>query len=113
MADENADLFAEFQEFLTQKRQAEKDEQSAEDFEVEIWDKDGRGVRTRRSHAKPFLQSLGIDVDSNPESDTGSDPESGGKPNPKGTSKPTGSNRNAAGPNSSVRKYFTKNPVKP
>lgn len=113
MADENADLFAEFQEFLTQKRQAEKDEQSAEDFEVEIWDKDGRGVRTRRSHAKPFLQSLGIDVDNDPESDTGSGTESDGKSDGKGTKKPTGRQSNAAGPNSSVRKYFTKNPVKP
>jgi hypothetical protein len=112
MADENADLFAEFQEFLTQKRQAEKDEQSAEDFEVEIWDKDGRGVRTRRSHAKPFLQSLGIDVDTDPESDKGDGTKSDGKSDGKGAGKPTGSQRNATGTQSTVRKYFTKNPVK-
>lgn len=112
MADENADLMAEFQDFLTQKRQAEKDEQSAEDFEVEIWDKDGRGVRTKRSHAKPFLQSLGIDLDPDPESDKGNDPESDGKSKPKGTNKPTGSQRNATGATSTVRKYFTNNPVK-
>lgn len=111
MADDNADLFAEFQEFLTAKRQAEKDEQSAEDFEVEIWDKEGNGVRTRRSHAKPFLQSLGIDLDKDPESDKGDGTKSDGKPNPKGTSQSTGSGGNATGTKSTVRKYFVKNPA--
>lgn len=113
MADENADLFAEFQEFLTAKRQAETDEQSAQDFEVEIWDKDGRGVRTKRSHARPFLQSLGIDLDPDPEPNTGGNPESDGKSNPKGSNKPTGRQSNATGTQSVTRKYFTKNPVKP
>lgn len=111
MADTNEDLFAEFQEFLTAKRQAEKDEQQAEDFEVEIWDKDGRGVRTRRSHAKPFLQSLGIDVDNDPESDKGEGTESDGKSNPKGGKRSTGKQSNASGTQSVTRKYFTKNPV--
>lgn len=107
MADENADLMAEFQEFLTQKRQAEKDEQSAEDFEVEIWDKDGRGVRTRRSHAKPFLQSLGIDVDPDPESGSTDSGESG-KDKSKGSGQAKGPTRNSTGTQSTVRKYFTK-----
>jgi hypothetical protein len=107
MADDNASLMAEFEEFLNQKRQAEKDEQSSEDFDVEIWDEKGRGVRTKRSHAKPFLQSLGIDVDTDPESDQGNDPESDGKSNTKGNNKPTGSGKNPTGSQSTVRKYFT------
>lgn len=64
---ENEDLFKEFQEFLDAKRKAEKEEADAEDFEVEIFDEKGRGARTKRSHAKPFLQSLGIDLDPEPE----------------------------------------------
>lgn len=107
MADGNADLMAEFEDFLTQKRQAEKDEQSAEDFDVEIWDEKGRGVRTKRSHAKPFLQSLGIDLDNDAESDQDSGTESDGKSNAKGSNKPTGSSKNATGSQSTVRKYFT------
>lgn len=112
MADEQSDLFKEFEEFITAKRQAEKDEQSAEDFEVEIWNKDGAGVRTRRSHAKPFLQTLGIDIDPPADNDKGDGSESGGKDNTKGTGKPTGKTSNANGPQSTVRKYFTKTPAK-
>lgn len=111
MADENADLMAEFQEFLTQKRQAEKDEQQAEDFEVEIWDKDGRGVRTRRSHAKPFLQSLGIDVDPPTDDDGSTDSGKSGKDNTKGSGQTKGTTRNSTGSQSTVRKYFVKNPA--
>lgn len=111
MADDNADLFAEFQEFLTQKRQAENAEKEAEDFEVELWDEKGRGVRTKRSHAKPFLQSLGIDLDPAPDNDSGDGQESGGKTKPKGSGKPTGTGSNATGTSSTVRKYFVKNPV--
>lgn len=103
MADEN--LLAEFEEFLTAKRQAEKDEQSSEDFEVEIWDEKGRGVRTKRSHAKPFLQSLGLDPDPEPDKDSGDTDKSGGDTDKK---KP-GSTRNPpTGSTSTVRKYFTK-----
>lgn len=111
MPDDQSDLFKEFEEFINAKRQAEKDAESAEDFEVEIWDKDGRGVRTRRSHAKPFLQSLGIDVDPPADSDQGDGTESGGKTKPKGSGGARGTGSNATGTQSTVRKYFTKNPV--
>ena len=99
MADE--DLFREFQEFLSAKKKAESDEREAEDFEVELWDKDGRGVRTKRSHAKPFLQSLGIDLDPEPD-DEGDTGDTGGKKEPakkKPAPKP---------PVNTVRKYFGK-----
>lgn len=110
MADENADLMAEFQEFLTAKRDRENAEAQSEDFEVEIWDEKGRGVRTKRSHAKPFLQSLGIDTDPEPNNDAGDTGD-----NDAGKGKPKGSRQTKAPPagsSSVARKYFTKNPVK-
>ena len=110
MADDNADLMAEFQEFLTAKRESENAEKDAEDFEVEIWDKDGRGVRTKRSHAKPFLQSLGIDIDPEPDNDNGDADKSGGKTGSKGGRQSTGTKSNATGSQSVTRKYFTKTP---
>jgi hypothetical protein len=112
VADDQSDLFKEFEEFINAKRQAESEAQSAEDFEVEIWDEKGRGVRTKRSHAKPFLQSLGIDTDPEPNNDPADGTQSDGKTKPKGSGKPTGSSHNATGSSSTVRKYFTKNPVK-
>ena len=112
MADNNEDLMAEFQEFLTQKREAEKANAQEEDFEIEIWTKDGDGVRTRRSHAKPFLQRLGIDVD--PPAGSGDDSgQSGngktGDKNKTGRSS-TGKTSNATGSQSITRKYFVKTP---
>lgn len=107
MADEN--LLAEFEEFLTAKRESEKNEQQAEDFEVEIWDEKGRGVRTKRSHAKPFLQSLGIDIDPDVETNEGNSGESKEKGN---KSKPRSAGNSPAGSASTVRKYFTKSPAK-
>jgi hypothetical protein len=99
MADnDNSGLMAEFEEFLSQKRETENAEKVNEDFEVEIWDDKGRGVRTRRSHAKPFLQSLGIDLDPEPETE---DNDSGKKAKPR----PTGKTQASA---SVTRKYFTK-----
>jgi hypothetical protein len=103
MADEKTEptdeLMSEFAEFLEAKRAKEKESAEAEDFEVEIWDEKGRGVRTRRSHAKPFLQSLGIDVDTPPKGDNADDGDKtkGKKPAP----------RKASPPQNSVRKYFT------
>lgn len=98
-AENNEDLMSEFQEFLEAKHAKEKEAADNEDFDVEIWDEKGRGVRTKRSHAKPFLQSLGIDLD--PEPPDGD--ESGDKAKPKTT------NRKAApsGSTSVTRKYFT------
>jgi hypothetical protein len=97
----NDDLMKEFAEFLETKRAKEKEDADSEDFDVEIWDEKGRGVRTRRSHAKPFLNSLGIDVD--PPA-TGNNDGSADETKTKKTSprKATPAQSN------SVRKYFTK-----
>jgi hypothetical protein len=96
----NDELMSEFAEFLEAKRAKEKESAEAEDFEVEIWDEKGRGVRTRRSHAKPFLQSLGIDVDppAKGDSNDGGDEGKTRKTNPRKTTQPQAN---------SVRKYFT------
>jgi hypothetical protein len=97
---DNTELMAEFAEFLEAKRASEKESAEAEDFDVEIWDEKGRGVRTRRSHAKPFLNSLGIDVDV--PADTTDKTDDGDK------SKNSKTNtRKAKPPESTVRKYFT------
>jgi hypothetical protein len=97
MADDNSGLMAEFEEFLKAKQEKESSEAAEEDFEVEIFDKNGEGVRTRRSHAKPFLNRLGIDVDPEPEpADDKKNPVASKKP-------PTG--KTATG--SVTRKYFT------
>lgn len=106
---DNDDLMAEFQEFLTQKRANEEAEKESEDFEVEIWDEKGRGVRTRRSHAKPFLQSLGLDPDTESggnDGDNNGDDKSG---NSKTSGrKSTGSKSTGTQASGTVRKYFTK-----
>jgi hypothetical protein len=86
----------EFEEFLTAKKAKEKEETDAEDFEIEIGDKDGNFVRTRRSHAKPFLNRMGIDVDAPAETEP---TEGGTKPKPKPKSNTP--------QQSTVRKYFT------
>ena len=104
MADDKTDLFKEFEQFLEQKRANEQEEAAKEDFDVEIWDEKGRGVRTRRSHAKPFLQSLGIDIDPPGDDTTDTDGDTTSKDKPKGSrqgSKDTG-------PKSVARKYFVK-----
>lgn len=100
MADNDSDILAQFQEFLDAKAAADKENSDAEDFDIEIWDEKGRGVRTKRSHAKPFLQSLGIDLD----------PESTSEPDTKGgkTSPKTQKTGTPTPPTSTVRKYFAK-----
>lgn len=105
MADNDSDLMAEFQEFLNAKKAQEKEASESEDFEVEIWDSDGRGVRTKRSHARPFLQSLGIDLDpSTDDSSDNSDKDAG-----KGDkSRPRQAKSSSAQGQSITRKYFTK-----
>lgn len=94
MADKENDLMAEFQEFLTAKAEKEKQEAEADDYDVEVWDEKGRGARIKRSHARPFLQTLGIDLEKTEESP---EAEGGDKPKPKG--KPAQSQTVA-------RKYF-------
>jgi hypothetical protein len=98
----NDDILSQFQEFLAAKQQQEKADSESEDFDVEIWDKDGRGVRTKRSHAKPFLQSLGLDVDPEPSKESDDD-----KPDSKKKSAPvrTATSTAATG---TARKYFKK-----
>jgi hypothetical protein len=109
VADKDEDLMAEFQEFLTQKRQSEQEAANSEDYDVEVWDEKGRGARIRRSHAKPFLQTLGIDTDD--ESDGNDDDKSGdGKSGdtPKSNRKSTGSKSTSNAASGVARKYFTK-----
>lgn len=103
MADNDADILTQFQEFLAAKKAEEDAENQSEDFEIEIFDGSGKGVRTRRSHAKPFLQSLGLDLDPTP---APTEPE--GKPGKK-----SGKTEGTPAPTAPVtggmpRKYFTK-----
>ncbi len=110
MADNDGGILAEFEEFLNAKKAQEQESANADDYEVEVWDEKGRGARVRRSHAKPFLQSLGIDLDAEPPGEGGS--ESGDNGSDKSKSK---SSRNATGRQSTsvasggaARKYFVK-----
>jgi hypothetical protein len=101
LADDNGGILAEFEEFLKAKQEAAQQTAGEDDYDVEIWDETGKGARVKRSHAKPFLQSLGIDLD--PESEGDKDDKGKTKPPPKGrtatTTQPTGS---------ITRKYFVK-----
>lgn len=99
------DILAQFQEFLSQKEANDKANAESEDFDVEIWDESGRGVRTKRSHAKPFLQSLGLDVDPEPDNTDAKDDD---KDKGKSKTKPTGKTAVTNPAATSVRKYFTK-----
>ena len=96
-------LFKAVKEFVSAKNQSEADAKADEE-EVEIWDKEGRGARVKRSAAKPFLQSLGIDLD--PVVETEDDKDKG---KDKGKARPTGRTaQTAATGQSTVRKYFSK-----
>lgn len=112
MANEDSDILKEFQEFLTQRQEAERAQADSEDFEVEIFDEKGRGVRTRRSHAKPFLQSLGLDIDAT-ETDSGTDNNAqrsdGASGNTKSNTKGNSSSKAAPQASTGVaRRYFTR-----
>lgn len=96
--------FAEFMEWMTAKKQAEADAQT-EDEEVEIWNSKGEGARVKRSVAKPFLQSLGIDLDPTP--DTSGDSKDKDKPGKKPATGRTAQNAATTG-QGTIRKYFTK-----
>jgi hypothetical protein len=107
--DQDPDILAQFAEFLKQKEANDKETAEAEDFDIEFWDEKGRGVRTKRSHAKPFLQQFGIDLDPKPEGGDSGDPKDGGtKTGSKGSGSAKGSGSNATGSQSTVRKYFVK-----
>jgi hypothetical protein len=100
VATEDNDILAEFAEFMKAKKESESQEAASEDHDVEIWDEKGRGARVKRSMAKPFLQSLGIDMDPEPATDDTDEGNSGTKAKPKpGPKGPT---------NSTARKYFVK-----
>lgn len=111
MADDNSGLMAEFEEFLNAKREKEAQNAQDEDYDVEVWDEKGRGARVRRSHAKPFLQSLGIDLD--PESDGDSDDNGGSKGGgntSKGNRQSTGKQSASGASGGVARKYFVSKP---
>jgi hypothetical protein len=111
MADDNSGLMAEFEEFLNAKAQKQAESDASEDYDVEVWDEKGRGARVRRSHAKPFLQSMGIDLD--PESDgDDSDNDGSGKggSTSKGNQRPTGKQSASNASGGVARKYFVSKP---
>jgi hypothetical protein len=102
VADNNDDILTQFQEFLAAKQASENEEKEAEDFEVEIF-KGDQGVRTRRSHAKPFLQQLGIDLD--PEPTEPKDPKTDGAKGKQSTGKQAASTA-ATGNAGVAARYF-------
>jgi hypothetical protein len=107
VAEKDDSILGEFAEFLEAKKASEAEQATSEDYEVEVWDKEGRGARIKRSHAKPFLQSLGIDLDPEPPNDGGGegDGKSAGKTPPKGrTNSPSATSTGAT----VTRKYFGK-----
>lgn len=108
MADKQDDILSQFAEFLDAKKQADQEKADSEDYDVEIWDEKGRGARVRRSHARPFLQSLGIDLDddsSNSGDDAGDDKSGKSKPAAKQSTGKQSSNTQTGG---IARKYFVK-----
>jgi hypothetical protein len=111
VADEPS-MMEQFEEFLKAKEENARKQAAEEDEEVEIWDKDGRGARLKRSRAKPFLQSLGIDLDPPASSDSGDDD---GKNTGKGdgkTGNSPGKKTQTAAQGNVARRYFTKSPGK-
>ena len=110
MADDTSSLMAEFEQFLAAKQAKADEDAQQEDYEVEVWNEKGQGARLRRSHAKPFLQSLGIDVDPPANGDTNPDQSGDGSTGDKskGGRKSTGSQSNATGTQSVARKYFVR-----
>lgn len=109
MADEQQSILEEFAAFLESKREADAQAVASDDEEVEIWDEKGRGARVRRSRARPFLQSLGIDLDT-----TGDGNSTDNKDDTK-DDKSTNKGRTSTGKTASnsassgiVRKYYAK-----
>lgn len=107
------DILQQFKEFLDAKAANEKEAAASEDFDVEIWDEKGRGVRTKRSHAKPFLQSLGLDVDDETgggEGDNSGDNDAD-KSDATGSKKSPGKQSKNVASSSVARKYFAAKPT--
>jgi hypothetical protein len=109
MPDKEPDILAQFAEFLEAKKEHEKEAAASEDFEVEIWDEKGKGVRTKRSHAKPFLQSLGLDLDDESSGDEGDNrgDNEGDKSKSTSSRKSTGKQSTNVAAGGVARKYFT------
>lgn len=101
MAENQDDIFEQFKEFLQAKRQEDADASASDDYEVEVFDEKGRGARLRRSHAKPFLNSLGIDLD--PETEEEGEGETKGPKRPVTPKQSKGPARESV-----TRKYFVK-----
>lgn len=103
MSENSDDILSQFQEFLTAKQEADKQSAADEDFDVEIWDEKGRGIKTKRSHAKTFLQSFGIDLDPEPQKDEGTDTDKS-----KSKTKPPAKTATSTASSGIARKYFIK-----
>lgn len=113
MPDNEPGILEEFAEFMKAKEEAAKNASAEDDYEVEVWNEKGQGARLRRSHAKPFLQSLGIDVDPPAEGDDKGDKGDGGTaPKSSSNRRSTGKTPNAASAPNVARRYFTKTPGK-
>jgi hypothetical protein len=108
MADDKSSILDEFAEFLTAREEAAKNAQEDDDYEVEVWNEKGQGARLRRSHAKPFLQSLGIDVDPEPDSDSGKSGDGDAGTKGKTNKRTPSSGSNAASAGNVARRYFVK-----
>lgn len=114
MPDNEPSILDEFAAFLEAREEAAKNATQEDDYEVEVWNEKGQGARVRRSHAKPFLQSLGIDLDPEPTGDgdnSGDKGDGGTKTGPKSNRQSTGRAPNATGTVSTARKYFVKSPT--
>jgi hypothetical protein len=103
-------ILDEFAQFLQAREESQRNASAEDDYEVEVWNEKGQGARLRRSHAKPFLQSLGIDVDPDPdpESNSGDKGDGGTKAKPTSNRQSKGTGSNATGTQSVARKYFVK-----
>lgn len=109
MPDNDPSIIEQFEEFLAQKEANAKAQKEDEDEEVEIWDESGKGARVRRSRAKPFLQSLGIDLDPEPASESGGGSDDNPTDKGKTSSRRSTGKTAASGPATGVaRKYFVK-----
>lgn len=114
MADNKPGILDEFAEFLKAREEAAKNAQAESDDEVEVWDEKGRGARVKRSLAKPFLNSLGIDVDPEPEGDDKGDKGDGGNtPTSSSNRRSTGKTSTQASSGNVARRYFTSGKAKP
>jgi uncharacterized protein YcbX len=108
MPENEPSILDEFAQFLQAREESQRNASQEDDYEVEVWNEKGQGARLRRSHAKPFLQNLGIDVDLEPEGNSGDTDNGGTKTKPTSNRQSKGTGSNATGTQSVARKYFVK-----